>query len=428
MAAPQAPSIVGPPAGRVYAVGATVPIQWVNNNITATTYVQVEITKPDTTTTTTTLTGAVYTYHLTTTGYASGAYSVRVRVKAQNYDDVYSAWSASRTFYIYSRPTISITLPTATNAGTVTNLPLQVGFTYTDADGSFASAGFRVEHISDGTIVYESPVSSDGWTESSGEYSLSVPVSEFLPDNSTSYRVIVTAYSTSGLAGIGTRVFITQWATPSDPNISVTAGSNATSDILYGWVSSGSPAVTSISLYRVDADGETLLDQHTGTSGTVSYTYTDRIPMLDSETTYKVCAFANSGAYSQKTANVTVESVGKSYFNWGDGLSESLALDMDLAWTIANEPKRAFYEVVGRKDPVLRTTDRRTKTLTASGSVWWDSADDSAIRQLQEMPGRVWFREPKGHRYPVAVTVSLTYPKGSPVTAVQISMTQVSEV
>ena len=98
---------------------------------------------------------------------------------------------------------------------------------------------------------------------------------------------------------------------------------------------------------------------------------------------------------------------------------------MDLTWNTSVDHKRALYEVAGLQDPVVRTTSRRTKTLSASGTVWWE--DDAQLEALQSIPGRVWFREPKGHVVPVVLKVGLTYPKGIPTTSASISMTQVAK-
>ena len=419
-------TVNAPAAGKVYEVGSDVFVSWtINQSNRPQTNAQVELTKPDSTTATTTINGSTANFTYSTAGYASGQYKVRVRVKVTG-DADYDSWSAYRSFYVYDAPTVSITLPVATDNGTVSTLPLQVGFTFSDANGSFSQAGFTISHTSGGQTVGDygiSPVSAQ-WTESGGTYSMTLSVDDFLPANSTTYTVTLTAWSTTGISTAATRVFKTQWSAPNAPNITVAAGSNATASITYGWTNGGTP-VTATALYRVDDEGDVLLEQHTGTSGTVSYTYTDRIPPLDQTVTYKACAFASSGAYSQKTATVTVASDGLCYFNWGEGDAEFAAFAMDLAWSTAIEPKRALYEVIGYRDPVLRTTDRRTKTLAASGTVWWD--DDAQLEALQDVPGRVWFREPRGHSIPVAVSVNLSYPKGTPVTGASVTMTQVAE-
>ena len=421
LAQPNPPSWVSPANNAVFDMPASITLSWVHNTVdgTAQTSAVVDVsTNGGSTWTSTTLTQSSTTYSLNTSSYANGT-DVQVRIKTKGTYANYSDWGAARTFKVRQAPSVSITDPVPTDGGTISDVPVIAGFTYTDNSGSFQSASIRVTDSNGITLYSGTPT----WTVAGSSYTFSIPVADLLPVNNASYTLTVTANSTSGLSVTAARVFATNYSEPNPPAVTYEidpANASVTVNVAEG--TGGSLIATvAVGLFRIDASGEQAISAVMESGASV----TDYLPPLDQEFTYRAVAYTSNGLTSQTLVQVTVDSGGACFFNWGNQNAECATFVMDAAWSVDNSPKRALYEVVGLTDPVLRTTSRRTRTLKASGTVWWGS--ESQLEALQSEHGRVWFREPRGHVTPVAATVGLTYPKGSPTVNVSVSMTQVSE-
>lgn len=424
LAQPNPPTVLSPADGAVLNMPASVVFEWQHNPTDGTAQTQATVaisTNGGSTWTETTLTQSAQSWTCNTSSYTAGT-SLSFRVKTKGTYATASDWSSVRTINLKQAPSVAISDPTGTDGGTISDVPVRVGFAYTDNSGSFASASIIIAD-SDGTAIYKNL--SPEWVVAGTQYYYDIPVLDLLPTNNSTYTLTVTAVSDSGLSTIENRVFATSYAEPNPPEFTYTIDPlNASVTATVNEGTGGSLIGTeSVGLFRIDPDGAQVPIAPSMPKGS---TVIDRLPPLDQPVTYRAVAYTVNGLTSQTLTAVTVPSEGYSYFNWGVGDIECARFAMDLAWTKSISPKRALYEVVGLRDPVLRTTNRRTKTFTASGVVWWD--DDAPLEALQDVPERVWFREPAGNCSPVALTVDLTYPKGVPTTAVQISMTQVSEV
>ena len=423
LAQPNPPTLLTPANGAVFDMPASVTVTWRHNPNDGTpqqSAVFAVSTDSGSTWTETTLTQAEGSYSLNTSGYANGT-AVQVKVKTKGTYVSYSNYSSVRTFYIKQAPSVAITDPASFDGGTISDVPVIAGFTYTDNSGSFNSATILVTDAN-GVTLYSN--ANPAWTVAGSAYSFSIPVSDLLPVNNASYTLTITATSTSGLSVTASRVFATSYSEPNEPDVTYTinpANASVTVNVAEGTGGSLIPTVA-VGLFRIDSTGEQAISAVMESGASV----TDYLPPLDQEFTYRAVAYTSNGLTSQTLVQVTVDSGGACFFNWGQGNSESASFAMDAAWASDNSPKRALYEVVGLTDPVLRTTKRRTKTIKASGTVWW--GEQGQLETLQIIAGRVWFREPRGHVTPVAATVGLTYPKGSPTVSVSVSMTQVSEV
>ena len=421
LAAPLAPTLKNPASSAVLDMPQSVVLSWVHNpqDGTAQTAATIQYSTNGGSSWTSATVTTAQQYTLDTSSYAANT-AITWRVKTKGTYQDYGDYSASRTFYIRQAPSVSITNPASTDGGSISDVPVQLGFTYSDNSGSFASATATITDAN-GAIVYQS---TPTWAVSGSAYSFNVPVTDFLPSNEQTFTLSIVANSTSGLSTTATRTFATDYAEPNPPELSYTINSDDCSVALVVTEGTGSSSIATVAVgvFRVDADGEKAIAAVMNSGDSV----TDYLPPLDQEFTYRAVAYTSNGLTSQTLVNVTVDSQGRCMFNWGDGFAQSCGFNMDLTWKTSIDHDRALYKVVGLADPVVRTTNRRTKTLSASGAVWWD--DDSQLEQLQNIPGTVYFREPKGHCVPVVCKVDLNYPKGQPTTSASVSMTQISEV
>jgi hypothetical protein len=244
-----------------------------------------------------------------------------------------------------------------------------------------------------------------------------------LPTNNTYYTVTLNVNSDSGLSVQASRIFVTDYEEPNPPEVNYSIDSDACSVTINVAAGTGTSQVETVSvgLFRQTNDGELAIAAEMQSGDSV----TDYLPPLDQDIIYRAVAYTINGLTSQTLVTVNVDSDGKAYFNYGTGNTEYAAFNMNLTWKTSTDHKRALYEVAGLADPVVRTTTRRTRTLSASGTVWWEN--DAQLEALQNVPGRVWFREPQGHVIPVVLKVDLAYPAGTPVTNASIAMTQVAK-
>lgn len=422
LAQPNPPTVTSPSNGAVFDMPASIAFTWKHNAVDGTPQqsATVAISTDGTTWTETALSQSSNSWTCNTSSMPRGTV-LRFKVKTKGTFATASEYSAVRTVYIRQAPSISITEPTATDGGTISDVPVRVSFGYTDNSGSFSGAALRVSD-SNGRTLYSN--SAPAWTASGSSYSFDIPVAYLLPANNQTYTATVTAASSSGLSVTASRVFATDYAEPNPPAVSYEINTETASVTVNVAEGTGASVIETVAvgLFRVDASGEHAIAATMDSGSSV----TDYLPPLDQEFTYRAVAYTVNGLTSQTLVPVTVDSGGAAFFNWGQGNTETASFAMDAAWTADSTPNRALYEVVGLVDPVLRTTTRRTRKISASGTVWW--GEESRLVALQDVPGRVWFREPRGGVTPVAATVKLTWPKGSPTVSVSVSMTQVAEV
>lgn len=144
LTAPLAPTNLNPSGGYVLA-GTSQQVEWDHNPVdtTSQTAYQLRVRKQGTTTWTT-YTGTTLTYrNITVSTFASHDEYVEWQVRTKGDHANYSPWSAIATFGVVTRPTVTITAPTA-NA-TITSGTIQLAVTF-----SRAPVSYRVE-LRDGT-------------------------------------------------------------------------------------------------------------------------------------------------------------------------------------------------------------------------------------------------------------------------------------
>lgn len=420
LAKPNPPTLISPANGAVLDMPSMVRVTWQHNPTdgTAQTGAEVKVRYPTGNTVQMSISNS-NNYALVGTSSVAVNGAVVWSVQTYGTDPTPSDWSPTQTFYVKQSPTAAITGPVAVDGDPITDVPVTVSFDYSDNSGDFQSAAFTITDAA-GNVAYADNAPS--WAASGGGYSVSIPPAAFLPANNSTYTVTLSVNSTSGLSSVAERTFTTDYEEPDEPAVSYsidTASASVTVTVDAG-TGGSSVATESVGLFRIDERGQEAISAVMPIGSTV----TDYLPPLDQDYQYKAVAYTSNGLTSQTLVTVNVDSGGASFFNWGDANAECASFGMDNAWSIKVDPVRSLFEVIGAQDPVVRTTSRRTKTMTATGTVWWD--DDAQLEALQNIPGRVWFREPRGHVVPVALTVSLTFPKGVPTTSASVSMTQIT--
>lgn len=125
--------------------------------------------------------------------YLSAGVEVQWKVQTKGQHALYSKESEIFTFRIISKPKLSFVLPE--NGATIENLPITLGFQYSDDSGSLDT--LTLEVIQDGESVYKTRLAA-------GTQELTYKFSEFLFTNESAYQLAATAVSTSGLSAAAT--------------------------------------------------------------------------------------------------------------------------------------------------------------------------------------------------------------------------------
>lgn len=287
--APNAPAIQA--LQSVYATGTTIELQWSPNHPdgTAQTKAQVEVTAPDGTATTLDISGdtTMQAIDLDTVG----TYKIRVRTYGL-YED-WGAWSSYTTVQVADVPVIAITAPTAGEA--VEALPYSIAWTITDVSG-VSYQQLTITDASGKSYVNAALDTSARSYELTGDIGL---------NNGVEYAIELYVRNGASLTNTTTSTFSTLWDAPSDPVIEIENDDNLAAHITFvaSEEVSGIPPTVNYSLSRVMPDGQTntLL-----TGATAGQEFIDRIAPLNTEYTYVVVAYAESGATSSQEYTNTI--------------------------------------------------------------------------------------------------------------------------
>lgn len=198
LSAPEAPTLILPVNGTpVLLDTGTVRLAWIHNPTDGTPQeaAQIQYYVNDTYIATITVSAVSY-YDLTLNPlYISANDTVTWRVRTKGAYANYSDWSDYGTFTALTAPEIAFTAPN--NGDVITNLPLELSWTYNDVSGLLAALTLDIIGP-DNEIVYTESIPTGGGGSGTYTYSLA----GYLFDNDTSYGLRVTALSTSGLTAL----------------------------------------------------------------------------------------------------------------------------------------------------------------------------------------------------------------------------------
>ena len=327
--------------------------------------------------------------------YISANDIVTWRVRTKGAYASYSEWSGYNEFKALTRPQIAFTAPD--NGDVITNLPLELAWTYNDDSGLLQALTLDILSPG-GDIVYTELIpTGEG---ASGDYSHSL--AGYLFDNDTSYALRVTALSTSGLTAIDNIGISIEYDSVRlqdsffvDPEID---NDNGIVDLLISVDESpvvvdpdpdaeepryvDSP-VDHASLYRVVNGKRVLLSENVQAGDQLR----DMYAPLNSTYQYELIEVATTGEVAIVNMDVTLDSV-YWYVYWGDNIARAI-WDPNGAVSLTR-PERQQIRYSGRKYPVTYDSKAIEETYNFSGIID-DPAELDAFRRLIQDGGQgVW--------------------------------------
>lgn len=321
---------------------------------------------------------------LSLTGLSVGD-SISWKVRTKGADPSYSDWSATKTFALYTAPSLSITSPGATVSG----MPISIAVTYSDMAG-FDCVAASYSLIQDGAVMFTEPLEING-----SSLTASLDVSEFLPDNGATYELSVEARSSSSLTATATATFDATFQEPVAGELSVD------NDPETGYVTlaasfpnagAGEIAAQSISVSRVNPDGTVmpLIERGANGAGIV-----DMYAPLNTPYRYAVTTHAASEAVNTVYVDNAVET-DYWFAYWGESIAKAKWNPTGGIDIIRPQKTRVWY--AGRKDPV--SYDGAAVSLSEKPS-WMivDRADIRPFVKLIEDGGRGVYKSCDGWVY-----------------------------
>ena len=282
------------------------------------------------------------------------------QVRTKGADLSFGAWSSSNYFYVIQAPSIDVTSPSS-NAP-VSDLPLEVIWTYLDQSGTQIGASVSIRQGS--LVLYARQIQGDASR-------LSIPTSELLLDNASSYTLTVSATSSSGASTTVSLAFETSYVEPAVPIGTVVCDKDAASVSLaiYAGDEMGVPDTVDMDIYRMNADGKTVTLVQGAPSGTGANDY---YPPLDQEIIYVFVANSLAGAHSRFTQPITIPSFGHAFINIGEGYRHVVKMALDMTHDESTEHGKEVFATAGGNLPLVFYGEAKTHTGSISGTVLRD--------------------------------------------------------
>jgi len=388
--APAAPTVA---AWSAYShTGTTKRVSWTHNSLDGSSQTAATIVYTrDGVETTYALSGSQAYYDIPITGYAAAkVITAKVRTKGLHAD--YGPYSAVQSTTLADEPQATITTP-AVDATVVTDVPLVVAWTYTDAlpQSSFALALYR-----DGLLVHT-------WTGTSGT-AQSIPVQYLTNDSSFSVSLMVR--NAAGFEATVVRTFSTDYVAPTVPEVYATWDVDMLAAQVVGYEGElgALPMTDHLALWRLDTadDGtvetEVLADPYTNAS-----TFIDYVPRLNQSVTYRCVAFAANGAYSYADVAVTTTANGYFAVNFGDGDGDLLRLKWNPKRTLKASDDSEVMTFAGRELPVVYAGEHTAHEVSFAVATTAVS-DIVKFRQLKAWRRATVWRDIHGQRMNVKWT------------------------
>lgn len=407
---PLAPTITSPLQGAAVDISdeeyqrTGLPVTWTPNHPdgSAQTAAQIEYSRTtdgdfsDVQTLTGQVTGSATTYGLELASFW-GLYRVRVRTKGLA--DDWGAWSDYRTFNVGDPPTVVVYEPP--DNGEITSVPFWVRWSVTipEFNGGFSDGML--------TLSSQSGQMLGRWPFIEGVVGTQVRPDMYLPGNGETMTATVTVRDGLGLTGSDSSVFTANYTPPGPITgiVDYTEGYAANITVAY---SQQTPETVNASVSRVNPDGSLLmLDENVEDKGTV----TDPLPPLNTDYSYRLTAYASSGAANSVDIPARVEAE-FAVLNFGSDAGEYLRFAYDA--TFRHELTHATTEYHFARGSAsqaypssyaLRQTDRH---ISVDCSWTWDSSWYLKALDLAARHTYAWYREPSGFRAYVKAEQSIS--------------------
>ena len=413
---PPNPPTLKSPSGIVNkSLGGNVTFSWTHNPVDGSAQTAYKLDYSiDGGSTWTELTGTTsQTRNVAVSTWSAGA-TVTWRVCTKGADASYSDWSSTKTFNVYTEPSVSITSP----SGSITSMPISVSATYSDMTG-FSCAAATVAIYSGTKKLY-----SKSCTISGTSITASITAGNYLPENGESYTAKVTVRSSSSLTSSAESAFSTDFTEPAEGSLDITNDPETGCvqvSATYDNTGADEPAVA-VSIARVNADGTTtmLLDH-----GANADTIIDKYAPLNTPYQYTVITHASSEAITTVDFDNIIET-DLWFVYWGDNIASAKWNPDNAGINVARpQKKRVWY--VGRKDPV--SYDGSAVSFTESPS-WMILTKEEAepFIQLIEDGGRGIYKSCDGmvYRADFDLTLSPNYTAIGYYGGVQLNITRIA--
>lgn len=403
---PDAPTITQAPANPSL-LGSSATIKWTPNHPDGTSQsaAQIKVTNPSGTATTYSVTTSkTYTF----TPNATGTWTAQVRTKGL--DESYGAWSSTVSWGVYEAPSVVITSP-ATDGTDIIFMPLTVSWDVSDATG-VATQSLKVM---DNTRTMWSG------TVPSGTTSKALTIADLPLVNGNTYSIVLEVRGGSGLSTAVTRTFDVAFVPPEEPTIDASADGGSVS-ISVNFVS-GTVETESITVLRENADGTTWAVAENLQDGGNCI---DPLPPLGGDVVYVAVAQAASGATSQSTASVPMDTTAW-MLNFGNAAEQSMEILYGRSNSRELKHGGALYHFAdggaGRGFPQFYpTADRDEEGVLSCAFIYKDDADRLFALSMEYPVG--WLRDSNGRRWRARFTVKESYVRG-PIFKMSVSWSAV---
>ncbi len=385
--APAAPTLLGPASGQVLKVSdASISFSWRHNPIdgSAQSAAQLQYSTDAKTWTTVQLADAQTV--VVANSFALNA-TVYWRVRTKGVHSDYGPWSGNRAFYVRQPPQLAFQSPEPV----VRNVPISVAIQYVDASGGLADMLLQVTDRS-GSVLYERAMGTSA--------SCSVAKEDWMPDDGGEYRLVATARSTSGLQTVQRFDFAVSFELPKRASLRVE------SDIERGYAelkclvdeAGEGQAVVGMTVWRIANGEETLL----GTDLVDGATIIDRYAPLNREYSYRVAAYALSGAARTTTHPGSIKTP-YSFFYFDEWIARGMFEPKETR--SLKRAGRTLKRYIGRTLPVLYDSGGIEDTRAWSAHVIGEE-EVLAFDNLMQWP-RCVFKSVAGDVFHAAVDVDI---------------------
>lgn len=306
----------------------------------------------------------------------NGTLTFRVRTRGAH--DSWSPWSESRVCYIKAAPTVYFSEPS--DGFRVGQMPLAVNVSYSDESGVLANSTLVIQH--NGATVY---------TRNMGKKPQAViEASEWLPENGQTYTLRVDVRSSSTLSAYATREIVTDFTPPMLGTVIATPDpETGYVNLLLGVVEDGSlEEVANLAVWRVTKNGEVPIgsELHAGSG------ITDMYAPLNTDYSYKVASFAESGALSTNYVPARLDTPYWFIYHQ-DGVAKGMWEPSDEI--TAGKPNDELVYLDNREWPVLLQTVNKSYERNVSG--WVETQEDvSAFEAVNFAKGGCVFKSLRG--------------------------------
>ena len=392
---PAAPTLTSPSGNVVDMASGSVTFSWLHNSLdgSSQTAAQLAYSTNGGSTWTTVTKSTEQSHTISPIPWAAGT-AVTWRVRTKGADANYGDWAQTRTFNVYTAPTLSITSPGAT----ITGMPISLTATYSDMAG-FTCQAATVSLTKDGRTLYSESATINGTSITS-----SLDMSEFLPTNGETYTVVVTARSSSSLQTTANATFLVDFTEPVEGTLQVqNVPETGYVSLLASYDNTGAdePAV-SISVSRVNPDGTVtplLTDGQSG-AGIV-----DRYAPLNTPYQYAV----STKAVTQAVKTVYVDNIVESdyWFAYWEGNIAKAKWNPENGGIQVTRPSKTRVYYAGRRDPV--SYDGHAVALTETPSWMFIGKDEvDVFVKLIEDGGRGIYKSCDGWVYHADFDLTMT--------------------